>query len=149
MAGFQSTKGDPAGRETAEKPYKKGVFTRWRCVAPPGKRGAYQVLPGPATPGRAPMCLLFSYACIYNLPISPIPRGNLLLRRGSHGWPTRGPGRESPPLPGGSRRPPRAPTMTICMPMLPCHCCPVRLCPGGYGEVKRLAARGSSGSLPG
>ena len=82
MAGFQSTKGDPAGRETAEKPYKRGVFTRWRHIAPAGKGGAYQVLLRPATPGRPPLVTFFLYTHL-SISISRISPDEIYCSRGS------------------------------------------------------------------
>ena len=93
MAGFQSTKGGPKGRETAEKPYKKEVFTRWRYIAPPGKRGAYQVLLGPATPGSPPLVTFFLYTHL-SISISSISPGGIYCsttRRVSQGCPAAAP----------------------------------------------------------
>jgi len=108
MAGFQSTKGDPAGRETAEKPYKKGVFTRWRHIAPAGKGGAYQVLLRPATPGRPPLVTFFLYTHL-SISISRISPDEIYCSRGSRtgsqGWPTM----MRCDAPGGSRGPPAGP----------------------------------------
>ena len=82
MAGFQSTKGNPGGRGTAEKPYKKGVFTRWRHIAPAGKGGAYQVLLRPATPGRPPLVTFFLYTHL-SISISRVLPDEIYCSRGS------------------------------------------------------------------
>ena len=148
-AGFQTTKGDPRGSGNLRKTLRKGCIYQVALYSLSRPRGC---LPGvnidiPATHHhrRHPVLtyLLMRHSFSLYLPNRP---GEIYCSTPPHEG-----AREGNPTPprGGSRRPPRAPTMTICMPVLICHSCPVSL-----GTMKKPLAtvhvvRGSSGSLPG
>ena len=146
MAGFQTTKEGSQGSRNLRKTIRKGYIYRVVLFSPPWPKGRCYNIDIPATHHhrRHPVLTYLLMRHSFSPYLPNRPGENLLLPP-----PTRGPGRGIPSLPGGSRRPPRAPTMTICMPMLICHSCPVSL-----GTMKKPLAtvhvvRGSSGSLPG